>query len=74
MAITGKTGADAIFKAVDKICHVVTAYRSKFNAVIDAALAANAITSAQATTIKDFLLVLDALCVALKALSDYSGF
>lgn len=74
MAITGKTGADAIFKAIDKICHVITRYRAKFDAVITAAVAADAITSDQAATIRAFIATLDALCTALEALSSYSGF
>ena len=74
MAITGKTGADAVFKAIQRICLVITRYRSKFDAVIISAQGAGAITSAQATTIRDFIAGLNALCVALEALSKYSGF
>lgn len=74
MAVTGKTGADAVFKAMSRICLVLTRYRSKFDAVITSAESAGAITSAQATTIRDFVATANLLCVALEALAGYSGF
>lgn len=74
MAVTGRTGADAVFKAISRICLVITRYRSKFDAVITSAESAGAITSAQATAIRDFVASLNVLCVALEALANYSGF
>jgi len=37
MAITGKTGADAIAKSLKHICRVINAYAAKLNNVIDQA-------------------------------------
>lgn len=74
MAVTGKTGADAIFKAIRRVCLVLTHYRSRMEAVITAAETAGSITSIQATTIRDFIGTASTLCVALEALAGYSGF
>lgn len=73
MAITGKTGADAIYKCVRLICGTLKRYRAKFEAVVSSAQTAGAITSEQKTAILDFIAVADTLCVALKALAAYSG-
>lgn len=74
MALTGKTGADAIFKALDKICHVLVKYETKLNAVNDAALAASAITSTQHAAIVAVITTATAACEAFRALAQYSGF
>jgi hypothetical protein len=74
MAITGKTGADAVAKALKHICRVLVAYRTKLEAVIDAAVASNAITAAQADTAKAFIASADAACQIFILIADYSGF
>lgn len=74
MALTGKTGADAIFKAVHHIVKVFNKYAAKFQAVTDQALTDGAITSAQHTTITTFISILPALDVAMEALAAFSGF
>lgn len=74
MAITGKTGADAIFKAIKRICIVLTHYRVKFVAVTSAAQTAGVITEEQAVLINDFIGTSALLCAALEALAGYSGF
>lgn len=74
MAVTGRTGADAIFQALAHICRVIVKYQSKLNAVVTAARVAGAITVAQETTINNFLAVASATCVAFEALAAYSGF
>jgi hypothetical protein len=74
VARTGKTGADAIFRAIQRICIVISHYRAKFDAVITAAEGAGAITADQATVIRDFIGSLNVLCTALNALANYSGF
>lgn len=74
MAVTGKTGADAIFRAIQRVCIVITRYRAKFDNVVTAAQGAGAITSDQAQAIRDFIASLNVLCAALDALSKYSGF
>jgi len=73
MARTGKTGADAIFRALSHICRVITAYRDKLDAVIDAAEAATVISSAQATALHDFVAAADGLCAAFRLVAGYSG-
>lgn len=74
MAVTGKTGADAIFGLLKRICHVLTKYSAKLNAVVDAAQAAGAITAGDATTIKAFITIAVATCDAFGKLAAYSGF
>jgi hypothetical protein len=74
VAITGKTGADAIFKALHHICSVLNKYRTKLEAVVTAAQGAGAITSGQATQINDFIAVAVVTCDAFAALAAYSGF
>jgi len=74
MAITGKTGADAIAKALKHICRILVAYRTKLEAVIDAAQASNAITAAQADTAKAFVASADAACQVFILVAEYSGF
>jgi hypothetical protein len=74
MALTGKTGADAIFIALKHICHVLTAYNLKLHAVIVAAQGAGAITAGQATTIDNFINAASVACAAFEALAAYSGF
>jgi len=74
MAVTGKTGADAIFGYLHKICRVINAYEVKLLAVVTAAEGAGAITSDQATKIRAFITVASTTCEAFGALADYSGF
>ncbi len=74
MAITGKTGADAVFFALKRICIVLSHYRAKLDNVIDAAETAGAISSAQATTAHDFLATANTVCAVFEAIAAYSGF
>jgi hypothetical protein len=74
MAITGKTGADAVAKSVKHICRVLVAYRAKLEAVIDAAASAGKITAEQATVAKAFLASADAACQIFILVAEYSGF
>jgi hypothetical protein len=74
MARTGKTGADAIFKAVKRICLVLSHYSGKLDRVITAATTADVITSAQAATIRAFIASANGACAILELLADYSGF
>ena len=73
MAITGKTGADAIFVALQHICRLITRYRNKLDAVIDAASTANVITSAQATIAHDFVAAAATTCSIFELIATYSG-
>jgi len=74
MALTGRTGADAIFKALKRICIVLTKYQSKLVAVIVSAQSAGAITSAQAADATALINLASAACVAFQRIADYSGF
>lgn len=74
MAVTGKTGADAIFIALRQICKVIVRYRAKLDDVIDAAETAGTITSAQATQAHDFVTNASVVCVIFELIAGYSGF
>lgn len=74
MAITGKTGADAVFKALSRICIVLSHYRAKLDGVIDQAAAADVITADQATTAHDFLATANTVCAVFDLVAGYSGF
>jgi len=74
MAITGKTGADAIAKALKHICRVINAYSAKLNRVIDDAEAFGTITAEQAAAAKAFVASADAACQVFILIAGYSGF
>jgi hypothetical protein len=74
MAVTGKTGADAVAKALKHICRVLVAYRTKLEAVIDQAAAFGTITSEQAATAKVFIASADTACQIFILVAEYSGF
>lgn len=74
MAVTGKTGADAIFFAFKHICRVLTRYNAKFRNVTITAAIAGAITNTQRDQILVFIDGSTALCAALELVSGYSGF
>lgn len=74
MAVTGKTGADAISKDIHDACKTYQKYESKFQAVIVAAQTAGAIDSTQALAIQAFVGGISVLCIAMEALANYSGF
>lgn len=74
LLFTGKSGADAIFKALKRVCIVLTKYRSKLNVLVSAASGAGVITSAQETQVNSFLDSAAALCAIFEILADESGF
>lgn len=74
MAVTGKTGADAIFFAIKRIAIVLSHYAPKFLAVIAVMQAGGHITADEAALITDFVNSLNSLMAALKKVADYSGF
>lgn len=74
MALTGKTGADAIAKDQKHQCLVLRKYQAKYTAVIAAALAASAINSTQATLLTAWVSQSVDYCTAMVALAEYSGF
>lgn len=74
MAVTGRTGADAIFIALKHICRILAKYNAKLTAVVSAAQSAGAITAGEAATITAFLGTANAACFAFERLAAYSGF
>lgn len=74
MAVTGKTGADAIFIALRHVCRILTKYQTRLTAVVAAAAGAGAITAGQQAAINTFISVAVATCSAFEALAAYSGF
>lgn len=73
MTITGKTGADAIAKALHRICLVLSHYRTKADGVIDAAASAGVISAGQATTAHDFLATANTVCSIFELVAGYSN-
>lgn len=74
MALTGKTGADAVFKALKRICLVIAHYGPKLQAVITAAEDADVVTATQATAARDLVAAAQAACDAFSLIAGYSGF
>lgn len=74
MAITGKTGADAIMRSLKHICRVINAYSGKLDAVITSAENADVITPTQAATARAFVASADAACQVFILIAGYSGF
>ena len=74
MALTGKTGADAIFRALKRICIVLSHYSAKLDLAITAAQAAGVINATQAAAMRNFVGDALALCAAFDLLAGYSGF
>lgn len=70
----GRSGADAIFKALHRVCIVLTHYSLKLNAAIDLVEAAGLITGEQQTAAKAFVTASGALCDIFKIIADNSGF
>lgn len=71
--MAGKTGADAIGKALHHVCHVFVKYDSKLRAVISAAVAAGAITSAQGTAANAFLDTVNVTCSIWEAIAEFNS-
>ncbi len=74
MAITGKTGADAISKDLKHSVRMISKFTLKLNSVVAAARTAGAITVAQETDILAFISIAPAASAAFEALAAYSGF
>lgn len=70
----GKSGADAIFKAFQRICRVLNSYRTKLLAAVDAAETGAIITSDEATNARVFIASATALCAVFEKIASNSGF
>lgn len=74
MAITGKTGADAIARSLSHICRVINAYAAKLDAVINLAETNGWISGDQADVARAFVASADAACQVFKIIAKNSGF
>lgn len=70
----GRSGADAVFKALHKICLVVTSYGPKLDTAIGLTQTAGLITSDQASAARLFLTSANAACDIFKIIAGNSGF
>lgn len=73
MAATGKTGADAVFKAIDHICKVNARFGPRLRNVVVLTAAAELITGTQETALLGFLDGLSGLCAAWDAVATFSN-
>jgi hypothetical protein len=71
--MAGKTGADAVFVFVKRICNTLTRYRTKLEAFIDVAETASIITADQATLARTFVSTADAACTVFQLLAQYNS-
>lgn len=71
--MAGKTGADAIFRGLGHICHTITRYRVKLDALIDAAVASSVISTAQAVTAHDFVASASSVCAIFEVLASFNS-
>ena len=74
MPITGRTGSDAFFKAVNRQRITVNAYRGKMLAVIAVMQTAGLLTSAEAAQAVAMVEAIAAAYDIWKKIADYSGF
>jgi hypothetical protein len=70
----GRSGTDAIFKALQRICIVITAYNTKITAAIAIAEGAGLITAAQASLAVSFIEGARTTCDIFKIVASNSGF
>ena len=73
-AFVGRSGADAVYKALHRICQVLQAYGPKLNVAIDLTETAGLITSSQAITARSFVGTAGAVCDIFLIISKNSGF
>lgn len=74
MAVTGKTGADAINKDVHHITRLIAKYAPKLDAVISAAQTAGVISAEDAGILRAWIAGAQAAAVIWAKLAGYSGF
>lgn len=74
MAVTGKTGSDAVLKAVKHIVVVLSHYMPKFMSTVAIMEASGALSAADAAAVRAFVASLNELLVAVSKMADYSGF
>lgn len=74
MAVTGKTGADAIAISLLHICRVLNKYQVKLTNLIATLEAEGILTSAQATVATSFIAAANAACAVFQIIANNSGF
>jgi len=74
MSFLGKSGADAVFVALNHICKVVNRYHVKLDAAIDQAATDGVIGSGEATAAHAFIDAASITCEIFKLVSGNSGF
>lgn len=74
MAVTGKTGADAISKALNRQAINVQKYGPKFNGALPDAVSTGAITSTERDIIVAFVASIPAAKSAMVKFAAYCGF
>jgi hypothetical protein len=70
----GRSGADAVFKALKRICIVIVGYGPKLQVAIDLAHAASLITTEQRATAIAFVASAQGVCDIFNAVASNSGF
>lgn len=71
--MAGKTGADAVYKSLHLICGTLKRYSVKLQAFIDAAVAANIITSSEGAAAKAFITASNVTCDIFEKLANYNS-
>ena len=74
MAVTGRTGADALARAAKRQQIVLTKYAVKFQAVVDVMHDAALLTDTEYTLISVFITTQASTALALYKIAAYSGF
>jgi hypothetical protein len=71
--VAGKTGADAVGTALHHVCRVVIRFRAKLDAIIDAAVTANVITSAEGAVAHTFVSTAGDVCKIFEAIAVFNS-
>jgi hypothetical protein len=70
----GRSGADGIAKAIDRVCKIDQKYHAKMTTAISLSLAAGLISSGDAALVTAFLNAIKLYCDAFNAVAANSGF
>lgn len=71
--MAGKTGWDAVSRAIDGVCRTIQRYRNKLHALIVLAQAATIITADEATKAHAFVEDASNLCSIFQKLAEYNS-
>ena len=73
MPFIGKSGSDAIFKALDIVCRQIKKFGPKINAAVAQAQTDGVITPTQASAAVAFISTAQAVCDVFRAVAGNSG-